>query len=94
MVAPTVAYARRDGVFDGPLAVLMDEVSASGSEIVAGAMQDWDRGLICGQAEFRQRARAASVRVGGRFCRQVDDRPLSYAHGTCHTASVRKGQKG
>ena len=52
MVAPTVAYARRDGVFDGPLAVLMDEVSASGSEIVAGAMQDWDRGLIVGRPSF------------------------------------------
>ncbi len=52
LVAPTVAYARRDGEFDGRLVILMDEVSASGSEIVAGAMQDWDRALIVGRPSF------------------------------------------
>lgn len=52
IVAPTVAYARMDGAFDGPLAILMDEASASGSEIVAGAVQDWDRGVIVGRPSF------------------------------------------
>jgi carboxyl-terminal processing protease len=41
------------GVFEaGKLVILIDEATASASEIVSGAVQDWDRGLIVGRRSF------------------------------------------
>jgi len=42
----------RDPLYNGPLTVLVNRFSASASEIVAGAVQDHDRGIIIGDTTF------------------------------------------
>lgn len=46
------SHFRGRKVFKGRLIVITDEGSASASEILAGAIQDWDRGIIVGRRTF------------------------------------------
>jgi len=48
----TYVASSRGNFEDGKIVVIIDEGTASASEIVAGAIQDWDRGIIVGRRSF------------------------------------------
>lgn len=61
-------YSTEEPLFPkGKLVVLVDEGTASASEIVSGAIQDWDRGIIMGQTTYGKGLVQQIFPAGGDF---------------------------
>ena len=62
-------------IYTGPMAVLIDKGSASASEIFAGAIQDYKRGIIIGETTFGK-GTVQTVLPLESYTRKVFDKPL------------------
>lgn len=78
--------SERPKMTDGPIVVLIDHGSASASEIVAGAMQDLDRGLVAGVNSFGKGLVQNQLRLS-------DGSKLLLTIATYHTPSGREIQR-
>ncbi len=71
-----------------PMVALANRRSASASEIVTGALQDHDRGLVVGRNDMGQSARAIDLSAQRRRGACADDRALFHAGRPADPAAV------
>ena len=69
---------------DEPLVILVNGGSASASEIVAGAVQDWDRGLMLGSTTVGKGSAQQVVNIDEHSELQAHDGRVAHAIGTFH----------
>ncbi len=72
------------------IVVLANEYSASASEILSGALQDNDRGLVIGRRTFGKGLRAAAVPVSRRIHDPAYHRPLLHPFRPQHPEAIRQ----
>ena len=97
-------FADRDPVLpvDMPLTVLVDSYSASASEIVAGAVQDYDRGLVVGRTTFGKGLvqKQYPLKNGGAVLLTVaryftpSERPIQRPYSSDRRAYMQEGHDG
>ncbi|HEY4127345.1 MAG TPA: carboxy terminal-processing peptidase [Gammaproteobacteria bacterium] len=74
----TVVRSTDTPVYSGPLAVLVDRLSASASEIFAGAIQDYHRGVIVGNDTYGKGVATQFVDLGQMTDDQADAGQLMF----------------
>jgi carboxyl-terminal processing protease len=79
-------YAKKGNGFKYPMVVLINQNSASASEIVAGALQDHDRALIVGETSFGKALVQTIIQLEG-------NRGLALTTGKYYTPSERLIQR-
>jgi carboxyl-terminal processing protease len=64
-IPSNIELSTNDGIFKkGKLVLLINEGSASASEIVSGAVQDWDRGILIGRRTYGKGLMQHQIPIG------------------------------
>ncbi len=83
--------AQRQGIFEkGKLVVLVDEGTASASEVLSGALQDWDRAEIIGRRTFGKGLVQEQYNLSDGSAFKTDRSQVLYSAWQVHSKIIRK----